>query len=384
MKRSPHADGYVMLVVLVVVALTATFTATCIAAVGARQNVAAADVNAAAARTALQEALSRVCEQVRWAPGVRSGNSHAAYPPVGHWTAIWRPGDVALSGFDSITLDVSSMVGPSRGALRAAVEMRAERCAQGVVVAGDVELHAPVRVIGSGIYSGGCVRGREWLSFGVEGAATAAADGVHPDLWPLAAAHALGSIWAYGEEIHTTGSTLPISSWTGDSDTHIDESWPAEFLSPPGPGLMSALEEHSMEPGDALANGVLDLSLLPSCDPLRSAEAAGLEGYIVLVRPEGDVALLIVGSRPAEACPITLVVDGDAVVGRPGSSETVALGALVVTGMLDIQGPARYVGHLSAGRITVMAPTVIEAPSDWRAHPLPGLASPVIVALSEP
>jgi len=315
---------------------------------------------------------------------VRPGASQDAYPPVGDWTATWWPGDPTPSGFGSITLNVNSMVGTGRGALRAVVEMRAEPCAQGVVVAGDVELRAPLRVIGSGIYSGGCLRGREWLSFGVEGAATAAADDVHPDLWALAAVHALGSIWADGEEIHAQGSVLPVSPWAEDSDTHIDESWPAELLSPPGPGLMCALEEHSMEPGDALANGVLDLSLLPSRDPLGSAEAAGFGGYVVLVRPEGDAALLIVGSRPAEACPITLVVDGDAVVGRPGSSETVGLGALVVTGRLEVRGPAHYIGHLSAGRLTVMAPTVFEAPSDWRAHPLPGLVTPVIVALSKP
>ena len=384
MKLGPRADGYALLAALVVVALAATVIATCIAAVGARQNVAAADVSATAATAALRDALSSACEQVRWAPEARSGSAQGPYPPVGHWTATWRPGDAAPSGFGSITLDVNSMVGPSRGALRAAVEMRAELCAQGVVVAGDVELHAPLRVTGSGIYSGGCLRGREWLSFGAEGAATAVADGVHPDLWTLAAVHALGSIWADGEEIHTPSSALPTTRWVNDSDTHSDERGPAELFSPPGPGLMCALGEHATTPGDALANAVLDLSLLPSRDPLRPTEAAGLEGYIVLVRPEGDTALHIVGSRPAEACPITLIVDGDAVVGRPGLLETVGLGALVVTGRLEIQGPARHVGHIYAGRLTVLAPTVIEVPGDWRAHPLPGLATPVIVALSKP
>ena len=384
MKRGPRAGGYVLLAALVVVALAATITATCIAAVSARQNIAAADVSATAARAAVQDALSSVCQQVRWTPGARSGVSQAAYPPVGNWTATWRPGDPAPSGFDSITIDANSMVGPSRGALRAVVEMRAEPCAQGVVVAGDVELRASLRVIGSGIYSGGCLRGREWLRFGGEGGATGAADGVHPDLWSLATAHVLGSIWADGEEIHAQSPELPVSPWAGDSDTHIDQSWPAEFLSLPSQGLMCALEEHSIEPGAALANGVLDLSLLPSRDPLGSSETIGLDGYVVLVRPQGDTPVVIVGSRPAGACPITLVVDGDATVGRPGSSETVGLGALVVTGWLEIQGPARHVGHLSAGGLTVMAPAVFEAPSDWRTHPLPGLTIPVIVALTKP
>jgi len=383
-KGSLRADGYAMLVVLVVVALTASVTATSIAAVGAHQNVAAADVSAMAAGAALQDALSTVCEQLRWAPGVRFGNSYAPYPPVGHWTATWRPGDVAPSGFDTITLNASSMVGPSRGALGAAVEMRAERCAQGVVIAGDVEMHAPMRVIGSGLYSGGCFRGRQWLSFGVEGVATAARDGVHPDLWSLAAVHALGGIWADGEEIHSPESVPPISQWAGDSDTHTGEDWPAEFLSPPEPGLLCALSEHAVTPGDALANGVLDISLLPLCDPLRSTATTAPEGYIVLVRPQGEAALLIVGRRPADACPITLVIAGDAIVGQHGSSQTVGLGALIVTGRLEIQGPAHRVGHIYAGKLTVMAPTVIEVPSDWRTHPLPGLATPVIVALSEP
>jgi hypothetical protein len=384
MRRRLRADGYAMLAALVIVALAATITATCIAAVGARQTVAAADVSAAAARAALQDALNSACEQLRWAPGAHSGSRDGVYPPAGLWTATWRLGDPAPTGFRSITLDVRSSAGPSRGALRAVVEMRAEPCAQGVAVAGDVELRAPLRVIGSGVYTGGCLRGREWLSFGVEGAVALATDGVHPDVWPLATAHALGSIWADGEEIHTAGSTLPDSPWTGDSDTHSEERWPADLLVPPDPGLMCAWREHATTPGDALADGVLDLSLLPLHDPLRSTEAADPGGYIVLVAPEGDTALLIVGDRPADACPITLVVAGDAVLGRPGSSDTVGRGALVVTGRLEIQGSAHHVGHLSAGGLTVMAPTVIEAPSDWRAHPLPGLATPVIVALSEP
>lgn len=384
MRRRPRASGYALLAALVMVALAATITATCIVAVGAHQNVSAADVSATAARAAIQDALSSFSEQVRWAPGAHSGVSHAEYSPGGSWTATWWAGDRAPSGFGSLTLDVTSVVGASRGALRAVVEMRAEPCAQGVVVAGDVELQAPLRVIGSGIYSGGCLSGREWLSFGAEGAATTAVDDVHPDLWPLAAVHALGSIWADGEEIHAQGSALPVSPWADDSDTHTDQGWPAEFLSAPGPELMCALGEHSIEPGDALASGVLDLSLLPSRDPFRTGEAADPEGYIVLVRPEGDTALLLVGRRPADACPITLIVEGDAALGRPGSPETLGLGALVVAGRLEVRGPAHYIGHLFAERLTVMAPTVFEAPSDWRAHPLPGLVTPVIVALSKP
>ena len=83
---------------------------------------------------------------------------------------------------------------------------------------------------------GGCLRGREWLRFGGDGGATGAADGVHPDLWSLATAHVLGSIWADGEEIHAQSPECPVSPWAGDSDTHIDQSWPAEFLSLPKPG----------------------------------------------------------------------------------------------------------------------------------------------------
>jgi hypothetical protein len=261
--------------------------------------------------------------------------------------------------------------------------MRAEPCAQGVMVSGDVELRAPMRVKGSGLYSGGCLRGREWLSFGDEGAASAE-DGVHPDVWALAAAHALGSIWAEGQEIHTVDAAQGLSRWATDSDTHTVEQGLAGLLTTPGPELLCALREHSAAPGAALADGVLDLSLLPACGRPGDAGTIAPAGYVVLVRPEGDADLLVVGRRPADACPITLVVDGDAVVGQPGLTPTEGLGALVVTGRLEIQGPTHHVGHICAASLTVTAPTVFEVPSDWRVRPLPGLTVPVIVALSKP
>lgn len=385
MKRGGRADGYALLATLVVVALAGMIAATCVAAIAARQAIAGADHAASGARAAAREGLNNVCDQLRWAPHLHAGNNGAICEPTGHWTASWRLAEPPASGAPRLTLDVTSTAGESQTNLQAEVELRPEHCAQGVVITGDVELRAPISVGGSGLYSGGCLRGREWLRFSEgETVAAPAADTVHPDVWPVAGVHALGGIWVAGEEIHASGALPGTSEWASDSDTHTSQSGLAELTRALDPELLCALGEHAVPPGEALADGVLDLSRLPVRGPQAGSESADLAGYIVLVRPERDTQLLIVGERPAEACPVALIVDGDAYVGLPGSSLTFAQGALVVVGKLEMQGPTRYLGHIYAERLTVAAPTRFEVPSDWRQRPLPGLTAIVILSLSEP
>ena len=377
MKGPRRADGYALLAALVIVALAGTLAALCIAAVSARQQISGVDRRAAAATAALNEGLDDVCLQLRWTPQARSGARQSSPGAGGHWAATWRPAVPAVAGTPRLTLDLRSTDGQARSSLQAIVELRPEAFSQGVVVSGDVDLRAPTTVSGSGFYTGGCLRGRQWLRFTSGDLASASAparDEVHPKTWSVAGVRALGGIWADSREIHAPGEA---SEWTDDTDTHTPEDGLADFVRAFDQDLLFALGEQAVPPGDALIDGVLDLARLPARPP-----GGGAESIVVLVRPETDATLLIVGARSAADCPLVLIVDGDACFGLPDSPPILARGALVVAGGLEVRGSTRYAGHVHTEHLVIDAPTHFEVPRDWREHPLPGLTEPVIVAFS--
>lgn len=163
-----------------------------------------------------------------------------------------------------------------------------------------------------------------------------------------------------------------------DTDRHTLDTRAAAIARPMEAARLCALREHAVSPGEAFSDGVLDLSLLP-----REVPSQGSSGCIVFIRPEeAEGPLRIVGQRPATACALTLVVEGDASFGAPEGAETMLAGAIVVTGTLDVVGPLRLEGHLHAGRMRVHSRCSVKVPHDWRHHPSPGLAEPVIVALA--
>ena len=137
-----------------------------------------------------------------------------------------------------------------------------------------------------------------------------------------------------------------------------------------------------MAPGAALVDDVLDVSLLP-CEPpgTTGADPAVTSAGYVVVLPAGDTPVRIVGERPSGACPLALVVEGDAVAGDGGTTLSL-LGALVVCGRLDVAGTTAVDGSLFAGSLATFAPLSVTAAPDWRSHPLAGLATPVIVRLA--
>jgi hypothetical protein len=239
-------------------------------------------------------------------------------------------------------------------------------------------------VAGSGLYSGGCLRGREWLEFrglAPGGAATPPADEAHAAIWQQAGVHALGGVWSGGEEIHSGAEASAVYPY--DTDMHAGDNEVGSFVVPPAVSLVIALRDAAIAPGEALHDGVLDLSQLPLSRPPSAGAGPGDDGYVVALTPAEGAELRLVGARPSGACPIVLLVQGPATLGEPGGASAFD-GALLVLGRLSVCGPSVLSGHLFAGDLLVSAPLTVELASDWRTRPLAGLASPVLESRDGP
>jgi hypothetical protein len=367
--------GYALLAALVVTALAALFAATAVAAVSARQSIMRADVAGARAQTAAREALASVCLELRRRPSALAGE--LSRPGLSSGDAGWQASWVAAAGagvsWPAAVVQVVGSCGEARRGLAAIVQLRAAPVPQGLVVAHDVELQAPLLVSRSGMYSGGCVRGREWLDFG----SVDPADSVHGDQWPLAGVHALGGVWAAGEEIHATTTG---SDYSHDTDMHSGDADVARWVAPPDASLVVTLRDVAVAPGPALEDGTLDLSRLPLSSPLGAGSGSGADGYVVVATVPEGAELRLVGARPPGACPIALVVQGATAMGDP-AQPTAFAGALLVLGSLHVCGPSMLGGHLFAEDLLVSAPLTVAVAGDWRLRPLAGLVSPEVVSL---
>jgi len=380
MRPASSQRGYALLAALVVTALAAVFAAAAVAAVSARQSIVSADVANARAQAGAKQALARVCLELRRHPAALEGelSSSGVSPGDATWQASWVAADGGAGMlWPAAAVQVEGSCGDARKTLSAVLQLRAAPVPQGLVAAGDVELQAPLRVTGSGLYCGGCLRGREWLELG----SLDAADGVHGDVWPQAGLHALGGVWSAGEEIHAgpeAGAEYPY-----DTDMHTGDNEVSRFVAPPDASLLIALRDDAVAPGAALHDGVLDLTRLPLSQPLGSGAGPGDDGYVVVATAAEGREVRLVGARPPGACPIVLVVQGAAALGEPGVP-TAFDGALLVLGSLRVCGPSALSGHLFAGDLLVSAPLSVELAGDWRMRQLAGLVSPVLVSLDGP
>ena len=387
MTPASSQRGYALLAALVVTALAAVFAAAAVAAVSARQSILGADVASVRAQTAARQALSRVCLELKRHPAAREGQLTS--PAVAANDTAWRATWVAAAGgpyasWPAIAVRIEGSCGNARRALSARLQLRAEAVPQGVVSSGDVELGAPLRMAGSGLYSGGCVRGREWLEFwslGPAGGSTPPADGVHADIWPQAGVHALGGVWSAGEEIHARQEAS--AEYPNDTDMHAGVNDVAGLVAPPDVSLLIALRDAAVAPGEALHDGILHLAQLPLSRPPSLGVDSGDDGYVVVATPAEGTELRLVGARPPGACPIVLLVQGAATLGEPGAS-SVFEGALLVLGSLRVCGPSVLRGHLLARDLVVSAPLSVELAGDWRTRPLAGLASPAVESIDGP
>jgi len=382
MRAAPSQRGYALLAALVVTALAAVFAAAAVAAVSARQSIVGADVANVRAQAAARQGLARACLELRRHPAALEGllSSSAVSADEVAWRVSWvAAGSGAGAPWPAAAVQVEGSCGAARRILSAVLQLRAEPVPQGLVAAADVELQAPLLVSGSGLYSGGCLRGREWLE--LEGGTIPAGDGVHGDVWPLAGVHALGGVWSAGEEIHAG----PQAGWEypHDTDMHTGDNGVSPLVAPPDASLLVALRDAAVAPGAALQDGVLDLARLPLSRPLGAGGGPGDDGYVVVATPAQDAELRLVGTRPLGACPVVLVVQGAAALGEPGVPTTFN-GALLVLGSLHVCGPSTLRGHLFARDLLVSAPLSLEIAGDWRTRPLAGLASPVLISLDGP
>ena len=252
------------------------------------------------------------------------------------------------------------------------MELRAEPWASGVTCRGDAEIRAPLEVAGSGVYVGGCLRGRENVGF-IGGPSSVTpmgdpADGVRGDVFPAAAVHGGPGIFAGGVEIHEPPGD---GRYAFDTDAHAGEALPEEWLAPPSAEFLAAATAIAATPGEALSGARLSL------DDIRVPAGADADGGSCVLLPAMD-EVTIVGSTLPAAGRLLLVIRGDAVVGEPG--ETVAFsGGLVVCGHLQVRGSLVLDGSLHAGSMEVEAPTHIGVPPDWRRRPLAGATIPTLV-----
>jgi hypothetical protein len=372
MKRAASADGYAMLAALVVMVLAATFALVVVGAVHGLQLVEGADASGWRAGAAEARALAQVTRALRWHASLAGGSASGGECGT-DWSVSWEP---ALPAAGQLWPGELARVRTSSGSATsrddAVLELRAEPWAMGVTCTGDAEIDAPLTVSGSGVYLGGCLRGRENVSFGDaagSGAAAAMApDCVRGDVYPSAAVHGGAGIFAVGVEIHDPTAT---SRFDGDTDVHTGLAVDPAWVNGPSTEFLLAAQAEATPPGPALVDGLLRLDLL---SPASGQATVG--GRCILLPDLESIA--IEGTPSPGAGRVLLVVRGDAVLGRPGAT-TVLSGGLIVCGHLEIRGRLQLEGTLHAGSLAVEAPACVVVAADWRASPLAGATVPTLV-----
>ncbi len=227
-------------------------------------------------------------------------------------------------------------------------------------------------VSGSGVYVGGCLRGRDYVSFAADaGPVTPAgdpADCVRGEVYPAAAVHGGAGIFAAGVEIHESspGEVYPL-----DTDDHAGSAVREQWLAAPTAEFLVAAAAAATPAGAALDGTRLRL------DEIATTAGADADGGTCIVLPPVD-EVTIEGTASPESGRLFIVVRGDAVIGEPG--ETVAFsGGLVVRGRLLVRGGLLLEGSLHAGSLAIAAPSRVTIAPDWRRRPIAGACRPTVV-----
>jgi hypothetical protein len=372
MRRCAQS-GYALLAALLVMVLAATFALALVGAVHALQLVESADADAGRASRLEAAAAAEALGRLRWAPLQASGSLAFSDAELHEqWRAEWETAaPPATSPWPLRRVRIAAAAGRSRRVATAIVEVRVEDWAIGVSCEHDADVAARFAVSGSGLYVGGCVRGRENVSFGVGDAGVTAdgrpLDGARSADCLVAAAHAGAGIFASGVEVHDP----PIAVYADDGDPHAGAVPPGAWTAGPSPEFLAAAESNGAPVGEALRDGSLHL------DAIVAATASEQVAGRCLVLP-GSEEVTIEGIADDDVGPLLVIVPGDAVIGQPDAP--VALrGALVVCGRLRVRSEFDLVGSLHAESLEVDAPLSVTAPLGWRDRPLPGTARPVVV-----
>ena len=226
MRRAGPTDGYAMLATLVVMVLAATLALVVVGAVHSLQLVEGADASGWRAAAAEAPALAAATRTLRWHPSFAGGSSRGGERGT-DWAVHWTPAPPSTGRpWLRELARVETSAGSATRRDDAVLELRAEPWAMGVTCAGDADIAAPLEVSGSGVYVGGCLRGRENVSFDGRGGppspGVAPADGVRGDVYPSAAVHGGAGIFTEGVEIHdsSVGGSVPgrhrPGHWTRD------------------------------------------------------------------------------------------------------------------------------------------------------------------------
>jgi hypothetical protein len=373
----PGQGGFTMLVVLLVGAVAALASVSLVAAVLSASATDAADRGRDACAAGADAGLTRLLEQLRW--GLTGQSASVVLPaedgpPAVTTTLEVAPGPASADGtlFSNLELGAASSAGAARILRRLTARVRPGVLPHGLADAGDLVALAPVQVGGCGVYVGGDVLGRERIAF--EGAVeplVAPPDLLYPELYSATAVHAAGAIYTAAGEIHD------LPSPTLDTDVHVGEPYAAELSALPGAALLSALRRHATDAGPALAGDVLRVDLLPLQPPAGADSRAGVIVYIESGAHVGPLA--VIGRRPPPplACPLVLVVEGDAVLGGEPAAVTdepacELTGAVLATGDLRVDGDTRITGSLAAAGMVIAAPLVLRLDEAWLAWPPAG------------
>jgi hypothetical protein len=366
------ANGFAMLAALLVVVLAATFALVVVGAVRAVQSVEGADAAARRATAAEGSAVAAVTRALRWRPSIVTGANEGGDPGSGgSWRVSWAPAPFVVGdAWPRVAAHTETTAGRARHRDDLIFDLRRESWAMGVTCAGDADVAEPLTVYGSGLYVGGCLRGRENVVFASTAGSGTPADAVRGEVFPVAAVHGGVGIFASSGEIHDGRSAS--GEFPDDSDRHAGVPVPEAWLAGPSVEFLLAGGVEATAPGSALSGGVLRLDQI---SPAAGAETSG--GRCILLPQMDEVA--IKGSPPADAGRLLVIATGDAVLGSPEGIVRLA-GGVVVGGCLEVHGTVVIEGTLHAGSLRVEAPLDVVVEPTWRQAPLSGATAPTLVA----
>ena len=380
--RQGGEHGYALLSALLIISIALLSSATLVAAVLSSTTIATDDAASARAADAADAGVADALDRLRW--GWCSLDPAASPVSLGHVpyaggsytaTVTMLPDERSTALLDgaspvgaddpaviACSIDASGVWGQARRAVHVVALATPDGLPRGLVVGDEATLEAPTTLQGCGLYAGGNVGGREWLTVVPPPAAQPAAgapDLAYGGLYPLAGAHADGQICARGVDEHA-GSGAPAS----DTDADSGVAPPAGVVAAPTGAVIGELAAHASDATAALGPSGLDLALLDRAAPPLFGEPslpAGGRVYVVPAAPSTPLELF--GSRETapQACPATLLVLGDCVAcaGPNGQDPPTLSGALIVTGTLTVDAPLCLDGSLYAGRLIVRAPLTV-------------------------
>lgn len=385
MKRAFREAGFALPVALVIITIASLLAVTCVTMVLGAGRITASDARARRAYEVARAGLTDVCERLRWSwPMAATGAPVALDDELWYETEI-TPLPVETDTRPHLVIKIVGHAGSTASKpLTTEVVIDPDALPAGLTVAGDVEACAPVAIVGSGLYAGGDVFGRQFVTFaraGDTGSVTPPPDWVQGDRFAAAAVHALGVICDEGGEVHDSGRDP--AAVPADTDSHTPLA-PRPLIDEPDELTLTTLGAHSLSSGGVVRDGVVDVGRLPYQPPSGDASQPG-NGIVVVVSAGGsDEAVRLVGSRPSppEACPLTVVVIGNATTTAVDqTSEPVTWwGALIVTGGLVVASPLDMHGSLFARHLTVVAPLNLELGETWWRDPPPGYRRAIVVA----